>query len=116
MAKSIKISESEMVILREEAELTSRSLSGQAEHWLRIGRAIENSPDFSFSDIKKVLLGLTKPESLNVKEKAVLFSEFERLLTEDNQEQSEFFANRKKQGLGVGLDDNGNIIHQKPEE
>lgn len=44
MAQSIKLSDKEMDILRKEAALSSRSLAGQAEHWLRIGRAIERSP------------------------------------------------------------------------
>ena len=71
MAQSIKISDKEVDILRAEAPLRSRSIGGQAEHWLRIGRAIERSPSFNYQRITQALKGLLNPDVLTAEEQEV---------------------------------------------
>jgi len=46
VSQAVRISENEMVHLREAAALHSRSVAGQAEHWIRLGRLVERSPGF----------------------------------------------------------------------
>ena len=66
MGKAIRISDE----LAQEAEKTSkiehRSLTGQVEHWARIGRCAEDNPDLTYHLIKEILVGL---EELNHNEK-----------------------------------------------
>jgi len=112
--QSIKISDNEMVYLREEAKLSSRSIAGQVEHWLRIGRAIEKSSVFNYQQIRDALSGLTSPDELNAEEQSVFFEEFSDSMWDVTPEQEDYYAERRQSGKGVGLDENDNLIYQKP--
>jgi len=71
MSQSLKISVETMNELRSAASLTSRSLAGQAEYWMRIGRAIERSPHFNYLHIEQALKGLIAPAELSLEEQEV---------------------------------------------
>ncbi len=116
MAQSIKISDEEMGLLREEARISSRSIAGQAEHWLRIGRAIERSPSFSYQRIRDTLSGLTSPDDLSADEQEVFFDEFADAMWQETPEQQAFFAERRESGLGVGLDENDKLVYQQSDK
>ena len=60
MARSMKIPDEEMELLRREARLASRSIAGQVTHWLRIGRSIERAPDFNYAHIREALQALSQ--------------------------------------------------------
>jgi len=106
MSQTIKISDSDANILRAVAPIASRSIAGQAEHWMRIGRVIESSPSFSYSRITDALAGLVDPDSLNTEEQVIFFDKFSDAMGETTEKQELFFAERRKKGLGVGLDEN----------
>jgi len=116
MSQTIKISDQEVNILRKEAPINSRSIAGQAEHWLRIGRAIERAPNFNYLRITEALKGLISPDELSAEEGDVFFDEFSQSLETETPEQIAFFEDRKSRGLGVGLDENDNLIYQTPEK
>lgn len=113
MAQSIKISDKEMDLLRKEASLSSRSIAGQVEHWLRIGRAIENSSAFTYQHIRDALSGITSPDQLTAEEQEVYISELSDSMWETTPEQETFYAQRREQGLGVGLDDDDNLEYEQ---
>lgn len=113
MAQSIKISDKEMELLRRESSISSRSIAGQAEHWLRIGRAIEQSAAFSYQHIKDALSGMTSPDDLSPEEQEVYFSDLSDSMWETSEEEEAFYAERRKQGLGVGLDENDDLVYQQ---
>jgi hypothetical protein len=115
MAQSIKISDDEMVYIRQEASISRRSVAGQVEHWLRIGRAIESSTNFSYQHIKDALTGLLNVDELSAEEQEVFFDEFSELMWDkETAEQQAFFADRKNKGLGVGLNKNNKLVYQAP--
>ncbi len=93
MAQTIKISDSVANILREEATLNSRSIAEQAEHWLRLGRIIENSPNFNYQRIKEVLNAETSPDELNAQEVDVYLMMFMEDLRESTPETDAAYAN-----------------------
>lgn len=112
MAKAIKIADEEMALVRREAELSSRSLAGQVAHWLRIGRSIERSPDFSYAQVRDALAGRLSPDGLTGEEQIVYV---DRLMSEAGKptdEQRRHFEQRRKAGLGVGQDSAGNIVSE----
>lgn len=115
MSQTIKISDEEANILRAEAPLFSRSIAGQAEHWIRIGRAIEKSSSFNHQRIKDALQGLISSDDLNAEEGDVFLEEFSQSLGQETPQQTAYFAERKNLGLGVGLDGNNKIIQQEKE-
>ncbi len=113
MAQSIKLPEAEMAILRAESALQSRSIAGQAEHWLRIGRAVEKSGVFDYGRIRETLEGRRDADTLSAEEQEVFFDEFADAMWETTPEQDAFFTARQRDGLGVGLDENDNLIYAK---
>ena len=116
MSQSIKISTEVMSELRSAAALTSRSLAGQAEHWMRIGRAIERSPQFSYQRVEQALRGLSAPAELSLEEQEVHVDAFADALWSPSEREEAFFAERRQRGLGVGLDEDGTIQRQEPEQ
>jgi len=73
MAQSIKLSDKTMNNVRLEADLFSRSLSGQAEHWIKIGKAIEQDPSFNYNNVKSALSGRKSSDALTPEEQTLFF-------------------------------------------
>ncbi len=44
------------------SKIEKRSVTGQIEHWARIGKCAENNPDLTYSLIKEILIGLVELE------------------------------------------------------
>ena len=114
MSQAVKISDTEMEALREAAALQSRSISGQAEHWMRLGRAFERDERFGFAKVEQALRGLVAPMDLSAEQQEEYFDRFEASLHKPSKVAQDFFADRRQRGVGVGMDDAGNIVHQAP--
>jgi ParD-like antitoxin of type II bacterial toxin-antitoxin system len=110
MSSAIKIRDTEMQHIREAAELQSRSLAGQAEHWIRLGRSFEKSSEVTFSRVDQALRRLISSDALNEEEFDVYL---DRMASEPTQEEALFFAKMRATGFGVGLDDDNNLIYQE---
>ena len=110
MAQSIKISNTEMEILRDESKLFGRSIAGQAEYWMRIGRAIEQSEHFNYHKIQAVLKGTLSPDHLNRDEQEVYLDDLIRAMHEPQENMQQFLNQQQDQSIGVGLDKNERII------
>jgi hypothetical protein len=111
MSQAVKISDSEYAIVREAANLNRRSLSGQAEHWLRIGRAVERNPEIAYSRIERALRGLLAVDALGGDEQEEFFDRFAVEMRTPTAEEEQFWAERNRQGLGVGLDEENNLVY-----
>jgi len=114
MAQSIKISDEEMEVVRREAKLASRSIAGQITHWLRIGRSIERSPQFTYAHVRDALEGRRSPDALTGEEQEVYVEDLLAAAGEPTPEQYAFFEARKQASLGVGADADGQIVEQAP--
>ena len=44
------------------SKIDKRSLTGQIEHWARIGKCAEENPDLTYSLIKEIFIGLAELE------------------------------------------------------
>jgi len=42
------------------SKIDKRSLTGQIEHWARIGKCAEENPDLTYGLIKEILIGLSE--------------------------------------------------------
>ncbi len=47
---------------RKYSRIDHRSLTGQVEHWARIGKCAEENPDLTYSFIKELLIGIEELE------------------------------------------------------
>jgi hypothetical protein len=116
MAQSIKIPAEEMELMRREAKLASRSIAGQVTHRLRIGRSIEQAPDFNDAPIREALQARRNPEGLTSEEQVVYVDDLMDIAAAETPEQAAFYAGRRKAGLGVGADKVDKIVrHKKPD-
>lgn len=80
MAQTLKLADDLMGELRAEAELQSRSLAGQAAHWMRIGMAFERSPKVTTESVRSALNLAVDPSMLSEQEWATLKGEFDTFL------------------------------------
>ncbi len=113
MAQSVKLADEVMALVRREAELHSRSVAGQITHWLKIGRAIEQSGTYDHSRITAVLEGRLDTTQLREEEEAVWLDAFTEKMGQPHEVEAAFYADRQAFGRGVGLDAGGNLIHAK---
>jgi hypothetical protein len=112
MGYTVKISKTEMNALRESAVLQSRSLSGQAEHWLRLGRAFERDPRFGFSNVEQALKGLLSQDELTDAQQEEYLDGLSDGYWKKSHVADSFFDDRRARGLGVGMDEAGNVVQQ----
>jgi len=112
MAQSVKLGDDIMKIVRRESELQSRSVAGQIAHWLRIGRAIEKSGNFDHARITAALSAQIDTTELTDEEKNVWLDSFVEKMGRPALGEEAFFARRRHLGLGVGLDEAGNLVRE----
>lgn len=110
MAQSVKLSDEVMALVRRESGLHSRSVAGQITHWLRIGRAIEQSGNFDYRRISAALAGSLSPDALTPEEGEVWLADFSEKMAVPGDGEAAFFARRRQLGLGVGLSEGGERV------
>lgn len=113
MAQSVKLADEVMALVRREADLHSRSVAGQITHWLRIGRAIEQSGAFDHARITAALEGRLDTTDLSAAEEAPWLDAFTEKMGQPSETEKAFYAKRRSLGRGVGLDAGGNLVHAK---
>ena len=115
MAQSVKLADDVMAAVRREAELQTRSVAGQITHWLRLGRAIEQSGAYDHVRVTAALDGRLDPVALREEEAIAWLDGFTEKLAGPTPSEKAFFASRKRLGRGVGLDAAGNLVHARPD-
>ncbi len=110
MSQAVKISDIEMKAVRDAAQINSRSISGQAEHWMRIGRAVERDPEMRYSRIDRALRGLEAidPDSLDAAAQEAFIAQMADAPA--TPEAQDFWRDRQRRGVGVGLDENDELV------
>ena len=58
MATAVRVSENLLSIARKYSKVDHRSITGQIEHWARIGKCAEENPDLTYDLIKEILIGV----------------------------------------------------------
>jgi hypothetical protein len=111
MAQSVKLADDVMAAVRREAELQSRSVAGQITHWLRLGKAIEQSGAYDHARVTAALEGRLDAGELREEEAAAWLDAFTEKMSGPAKSEHAFFAKRQQIGRGVGLDAAGNLVH-----
>jgi len=62
MATAVRVSEDLVKEARKYSRVDHRSLTGQIEHWARIGKCAEENPDLTYDLIKEILIGIEELE------------------------------------------------------
>ena len=58
MSTAIRISDQVVKKARVISAVENRSLTGQIEYWVKIGKCAEENPDLTFHLIKEILIGI----------------------------------------------------------
>ena len=58
MATAVRISENLLTDARKYSKVDHRSITGQIEHWARIGKCAEENPDLTYDLIKEIFIGV----------------------------------------------------------
>lgn len=62
MATAVRVSEDLVQEARKYSRVDHRSITGQIEHWARIGKCAEENPDLTYDLIKEILIGIEELE------------------------------------------------------
>ena len=58
MPTAVRISDELLAAARKYSKVDHRSLTGQIEHWARIGKCAEENPDLTHDLIKEIFIGI----------------------------------------------------------
>jgi hypothetical protein len=62
MATAVRVSEDLVQEARKYSRVDHRSVTGQIEHWARIGKCAEENPNLTYDLIKEILIGIAELE------------------------------------------------------
>lgn len=62
MATAVRITDELAREAKKFSAIDNRSVTGQIEHWARIGKCAEENPDLTYDLIKDILVGLAELE------------------------------------------------------
>lgn len=110
MTQSVKLADDVMAAVRIEAKLHGRSVADQLTHWVRLGRAIEQSGTYNHARVTAALEGRLDTVNLSEEEAIAWLDAFAEKMSSPGAAENAFFAERQKLGRGVGLDGSGNLI------
>ncbi len=60
MPTAVRISDELLKAAKKFSKVDHRSLTGQIEHWARIGKCAEENPDLTYDLLKEILIGITE--------------------------------------------------------
>ncbi len=115
MPQAVRIDDELIEQARAEIVVSNRSIGGQIEQWAKIGRAIERAPGFDHQRVRAALRAELPRDELTGEEMAVYDEEFFALLEQPSEIEDAFFAKMREEGLGVGLDENDELVYGEKE-
>ena len=62
MTTAVRVSQKLVREAKIYSKIDKRSVTGQIEHWARIGKCAEDNPDLTYGLIKEILIGLVELE------------------------------------------------------
>ena len=62
MTTAVRVSDDLVREAKIYSSVDKRSVTGQIEHWARIGKCAEENPDLTYTLIKEILIGLAELE------------------------------------------------------
>ncbi len=62
MVTAVRISKELVSEAKKYSRIDHRSVTGQIEHWAKIGKCAEENPDLTYSLIKEILMGIEELE------------------------------------------------------
>ncbi|MCF7748507.1 hypothetical protein GLP43_13160 [Sulfitobacter sp. M39] len=111
MGQSVKLADDLVEMVRHEAKLHHRSIAGQVSHWLKIGRAIEQSGKLDYKRVDAALCGVIDTTELTEAEEAVWVDAFTEKMGHPTDAERELHRQRRGLRLSGELGTDGNLLH-----
>ena len=70
---------------------------------------------FDDAHMTAALEGRLSPDGLSAEEQDDWFDQFADAMTDPSKGEQDLYAKRRRLGQGVGMDENGDLVHQKPD-
>jgi len=104
MAKTLRVSDPCMAQLREASLDQHRTLAGQAEYWMALGRAVERSRLVNFQQIRALLDGELCLEDLDGTEQEFAFDQFLDRMAQSSEHLDRAMASLRRDAQASGKD------------
>lgn len=62
MTRAVRVSDELLREAKNYSDIDNRSITGQIEHWVRIGKNAEENPDLTYTMIREILIGIKELE------------------------------------------------------
>jgi hypothetical protein len=111
---SIKLPDPLVADARRDAQTFHRTISGQLEHWARLGQAIETAPGFDMTRIRAALEGRFNADMLSPDEMEIYEDLLGEALMTPSRKSVEFMEQLRREGGAVGYDDAGRYVRSLP--
>lgn len=111
MAQTIDLPDNIMDLVRAKAGQHDRSVVKQITHWLTIGRSLELSGGYDDGRVTAALGGEMDAAQLSHAEHEVWLEMFTTKMQAPSAIEKAFHDLRQARGHGVGLDENGKLVH-----
>ncbi len=99
---------------RREANVFSRTVSGQIEHWLKLGRALEATPGLTLDRVRAALETRLDPDELEAAEREIYEDLLGQSLDKPSDQEEAYFAKLRETSGAVGYDENGRLVRTLP--
>ena len=91
MASTVRLSDADIAIAKEAAELNNRSTAAQISHWMKIGRIIESSPSYDAGKVEAAMRAEIAYDDLSAEEQDVFLEKFHDQMREFSAEDEAAF-------------------------
>jgi len=105
VARTIRLSDNDILIAQKAAEINNRSIAGQIAHWMHIGRIVEQSPSYDHSRVSAALSAEISYDEMSATEQDVFLDEFfQSMRTLSDDDEAAFLAEiaRKEEPFTYG--------------
>lgn len=102
--QAVRLSEELIAEIRREASTMSRSIAGQVEHWLRIGRIVEKSPHFSYERVRSALRAEYSYDDLSPEEQEAYLVEQGEMMENPAAGMRGFYEEMRQRHVDEGVD------------
>lgn len=101
--------------LVEEARLHSRTVSGQIEHWAKLGHAVETTPGFTLDRVRAAFEQRFDPEDLTAAEREIFEDLRGAAMDAPSKAKDDFLAELRQRSGAVGYDERGRLVRTLPD-
>ncbi|WP_435104905.1 TA system antitoxin ParD family protein [Arhodomonas sp. AD133] len=100
---------------RKEARVYNRTVSGQIEHWVKLGRTVETTPGFTLDRVRAAFEQRFDPDDLTAAEREIFEDLRGAAMDAPSKAKDDFLAELRQRTGTVGYDERGRLVRTLPD-